>query len=48
MAGIAFDALLETGILIDALPLWEGELDRSVTFRNPALLDAIRHEGRRV
>ncbi|KQT50626.1 hypothetical protein ASG52_06800 [Methylobacterium sp. Leaf456] len=48
MAGIAFEALLETGILIDALPLWEGEFDRSVAFRNPALIDAIRHEGRRL
>lgn len=48
MAGIAFDALLETGILIDALPLWEGELDRSVAVRNPALIDVIRHEGRRL
>ena len=48
MAGSAFDALLETGILIDALPLWESELDRSVVFRNPALIDAIRYEGRRM
>lgn len=48
LAGIAFDALLETGILVDALPLWEGEIDRRVAFRNPALIDAIRHEGRRM
>jgi predicted nucleotidyltransferase len=26
MAGIAFDVLLETGVLVEALPLWEDEL----------------------
>lgn len=48
MPGIAFDALLETGILIDVLPLREGEFDGSIAFRNPALIDAIRYEGRRL
>ena len=28
MAGIAFDVMLETGILVQALPLWEDELAR--------------------
>jgi hypothetical protein len=48
MPGIAFDALLETGILIDVLPLREGEFDGSIAFRNPALIDAIRYGGRRL
>ncbi|GJE16306.1 nucleotidyltransferase domain-containing protein [Methylobacterium marchantiae] len=45
MAGIAFDVMLETGILIEALPLWEDELRRTETFANPALLDAIRRDA---
>jgi predicted nucleotidyltransferase len=48
MAGIAFDVLLETGLLIEALPLWESELDHPETFRNRRLLDNIRREGARV
>ncbi|ABY33103.1 hypothetical protein [Methylorubrum extorquens] len=41
MAGIAFDVLMETGVLVDPLPLWEDELERRVAFSNPALIDAI-------
>ncbi|KQQ23780.1 nucleotidyltransferase [Methylobacterium sp. Leaf123] len=48
MAGIAFDVLMETGVLVDPLPLWEDELDRRVAFSNPALLDAIWRDGVRV
>ncbi len=48
MAGLAFDVLMETGVLVDPLPLWEGELERRVAFSNPALLDAIWRDGVRV
>jgi predicted nucleotidyltransferase len=48
MAGIAFDLMLENGILIDPLPLWEGELDRPETFSNPALIENIKREGLRL
>lgn len=45
MAGIAFDVLLDTGILIEALPLWESEWKHPETFNNPALLANIRRDG---
>ena len=45
MAGVAFDVMLENGILIDPLPLWEGEMRRPETFSNPALIENIRREG---
>ena len=45
LADIAYDVLLETGILIQALPLWEGELNQPERYTNPALLHNIRREG---
>jgi DNA invertase Pin-like site-specific DNA recombinase/predicted nucleotidyltransferase len=48
MAGIAFDVLLETGILVEALPLWEDEIAHPESFGNPALIEAIRREGVRL
>jgi len=48
MAGIAFDVLLETGVLVEALPLWEDELTSPKRFSNPALLQSIRREGLRL
>lgn len=45
MAGIAFDVMLETGILVEALPLWNEELDQPDSFSNPALIQAIQREG---
>jgi DNA invertase Pin-like site-specific DNA recombinase/predicted nucleotidyltransferase len=45
MAGIAFDVMLETGVLVDPLPLWEGELKRPELFSNPRLIENIKHEG---
>lgn len=48
MAGIAFDVLLETGLLVEALPLWEGEWEHPERFSNPALLENIRREGVRL
>ena len=48
MAGIAFDILMETGVLVDPLPLWEDELEGRVAFSNPALIDAIWRDGVRL
>jgi DNA invertase Pin-like site-specific DNA recombinase len=48
MAGIAFDVMLETGVLVDPLPLWEDELKRPERFSNPALIDNIKREGLRL
>lgn len=48
MADIAFDVMLETGILIEALPLWESEWEHPETFGNPILIENIRREGVRL
>lgn len=48
MAGIAFDVMLETGILVQPLPLWESEWEHPETFNNPALIESIRREGVRL
>ena len=48
MAGIAFDVLLETGILVEALPLGEDEWEHPERFNNPFLIENIRREGVRL
>jgi predicted nucleotidyltransferase len=48
MADIAFDVMLETGILVEALPLWEEELEHPRRFSNPELIQNIRREGIRL
>lgn len=45
LADIAFDVLLETGILVEAVPLWEDEWEHPESFSNPALIENIRREG---
>jgi len=45
MADIAFDVLVETGIRIQPLPIWEGEWLRPDTYSNPHLLKNIAKEG---
>lgn len=45
MADMAFDVMLQTGLMIDALPLWEDEWLHPENFKNPALLENIRREG---
>ncbi len=45
MACIAFDVMLETGVLVDAIPFWEGEWDQPERFANPALIANIRRDG---
>ena len=48
LSGIAFDVMLETGILIQALPLWESELRHPERFTNPALIETVKREGLRL
>ena len=48
MAGIAVDVLQETGILVQALPLWESELKRPELFSNPSMIEKIKREGLRL
>jgi DNA invertase Pin-like site-specific DNA recombinase/predicted nucleotidyltransferase len=48
MAGIAFDVMMETGILVEALPIWADEMKRPETFTNPALIENIRRDGLRL
>jgi predicted nucleotidyltransferase len=48
MAGIAFDVLLETGILVQPLPMWGDDLAHPERFINPALIRNIAAEGIRL
>lgn len=45
LADIAYDVLLETGIRIQPLPIWEEEWLHAEGYPNPRLLENIRHEG---
>jgi antitoxin ChpS len=45
MADIAYDVLLETGVLIQPLPIWEDQWALPDTHCNPALLRTIAREG---
>jgi predicted nucleotidyltransferase len=48
LADIAYDVLLETGLLIQPLPVWEDEWAHPESYINPALLRNIRREGVRL
>lgn len=48
MAGIAFNVMMETGVMVEALPLWADDLERPGIFHNPHLLEYIRREGVRL
>jgi predicted nucleotidyltransferase len=48
MAGIAFNVMMETGVMVEALPLWADDLEHPGTFHNPRLLEHIRREGVRL
>jgi predicted nucleotidyltransferase len=48
MAGIAFDVLLETGILVQPFPLWDGDLAHPERFTNPTLIQNIAKNGMRL
>lgn len=45
MADIAFEVLLETGIYIQPLPIWEDEWAHPEKHSNPRLLENIQREG---
>lgn len=45
MADIAYDVLLETGIRIQPLPIWEEEWQHPERYSNPYLLRNIQKEG---
>lgn len=45
MADIAYDVLLEKGILIQPLPVWEQEWQHPERYPNPRLLANIRRDG---
>jgi antitoxin ChpS len=36
MAGIAFDVLMETGVLVQPFPIWDGDLMHPERSTNPA------------
>ena len=48
MAGTAFDAMLETGVLVQAFPLWDDDLAHPERFTNPALIRTIAKHGIRL
>jgi predicted nucleotidyltransferase len=48
MAGIAFDVMLETGVLIEAVPLWEDEWMHPKHFNNPTFIENIQRDGVRL
>jgi len=48
LADIAYDILLETGIRIQPLPVWEVEWAHPETYSNPGLLGNISREGIRL
>lgn len=48
MADIAYDVLLETGVLIQPLPIWVEEWEHPEEYINPALLKNIAQEGIRL
>lgn len=48
MAGISFDVMQRTGILVEALPLWSKDLEHPDTFSNPTLIRHIQRDGRRL
>jgi predicted nucleotidyltransferase len=48
LADMAYDVLLETGIRIQPLPVWEDEWRHPETYSNPRLLENISREGIRL
>ena len=48
MADIAYDVLLETGVHIQPLPIWEDEWEHPESYSNPRLLQIINGVGIRL
>ena len=45
MADLAYEVLLDTGIRIQPLPIWEEEWEHPDTYSNPGLLRNIDRDG---
>jgi predicted nucleotidyltransferase len=45
---LVFDVLMETGIEIQPVPIWEDEWEHPETYSNPAFLCNVAQEGVRV
>jgi predicted nucleotidyltransferase len=45
MVDIAYDVLLETGVRVQPLPIWEEQWEHPNTYPNPQLLHNIEREG---
>ena len=45
MDDIAYDVLLDTGIRVQPLPVWEREWQQPAQYSNPSLLGNIAREG---
>jgi predicted nucleotidyltransferase len=45
LSDIAFDVMLETGIRVAAIPVWEDEWEHPENYGNPALLRNIERDG---
>jgi uncharacterized protein len=45
MAGIAFNVMLTTGVMVQGLPVWQDELAHPEIFTNPALIKNILRDG---
>jgi antitoxin ChpS len=48
MADLAYEVLLDTGIRIQPLPIWEEEWAHPETYSNPQLLHNIERDGIRL
>ncbi len=48
MAGVAFDVLMETGVLVQPFPMWDGDLTHPERFTNPNLIRNISEDGIRL
>jgi predicted nucleotidyltransferase len=48
IGGVGFDVMMETGILVHALPLWEEEFEEPRRFGNPGLIANIKRDGLRL
>lgn len=48
LADVAYDVLLETGVLIQPLPIWETDWKHPEDYGNPALLKNISRDGVRL
>lgn len=45
MDDLAYEVLLETGIRIQPLPIWQEEWDHPEIYSNPSLINNVRNEG---